>query len=280
MANASSSDNRVVIRADGRGDWRRLVSVWDSRDLLRYLVKRDLSGRYRPTSLGRSWIVLKPTLEILVYVLVFGVFLRLGPEGVPYPLFLVGGLVPWLFFSQAVNGSANVLTASRHLMSKVYFPRLVVPLTNMSTALIDFLVLAVVVAVLFVAYWHPVDVRLVFLPLFVLLLVCFAFGLGLLVASWSVWKADVALATNVLMRLWFYLTPVIYPISRVPEEVRPYYDLNPTVTLIQSIRWSVGLTPELPASSYLLLTFAVSVLALVWGLRSFFGTERRMVDFL
>jgi lipopolysaccharide transport system permease protein len=269
----------VVIDAKERSSLARFRAVWDAKALLYYLVRRDLHGRYRPTTLGRLWIVVRPAMEVATYMVVFGIFLGISSTEMPYPLFLCAGLVPWLFFHQTVGGSADTLASARHLMSKVSFPRIIVPLNNLLLALIDLLVLFAIVLVLALAYRTPMGWPIFALPLFLAMLVMLAFGASLIVASWSVSSPDIALIVPTALRVFMYLSPIVYPPTRVPEAWRFIYDLNPIATIVTAIRWTIGaqLAPgALQIAFAALLTAAV----LVGGLVAFSRSERRMIDFL
>lgn len=269
----------VVIDAQEAAVFRRLRAVWDARALVVYFVRRDLVGRYRPTSLGRAWVFLRPAAELLTYVLVFGFILKVRTADMPYALFLAAGLVPWLFFAQTVSGSADSLASARHIMSKVHFPRLVVPLSNMGLALVDLVVLSGVVLVLALAYGMPLGLPLLALPFFLGLLVLLAFGVSLIVAAASVSSPDVAVGVPVALRVLMYLSPVVYPRSLVPAEWLVLYDANPIATILTGVRWSLG---SAVAPGPVELAFACLVVAgtLAVGTLAFLRTERQMADFL
>jgi lipopolysaccharide transport system permease protein len=269
----------VVIDAKERSPLGRLRAVWDAKALLYYLVRRDLHGRYRPTTLGRLWIILRPTLEVITYMIVFGIFLGVSSTEMPYPLFLCAGLVPWLFFHQTVGGSADSLASARHLMAKVSFPRIVVPLNNLLLALIDLLVLFAIVLILALAYQTPIGWPILALPLFMTMLVMLAFGTSLIVASWSVSSPDIALVVPTGLRVMMYLSPIVYPPTRVPETWRFIYDLNPIATIVTSIRWSIG-AQAAPGVFHIGFAALVTAAVLLGGLLAFSRTERRMIDFL
>lgn len=257
----------------------KLGMTWQSRDLLVHMVKRDLNGRYRPASLGRAWIFLRPALEILTYVVVFGFFLGVRTTEMPYALFLCSGLVPWLFISQTIGGAADSLASARHVMSKVSFPRLIVPLANLCLALIDFLVLFAIVLLLVVAYRLSVGPAILALPLFIIMMVALAFGTSLLIATWSVSHPDVTIGVPVALRVMMYLSPIVYPPAVVPAALRPFFDLNPVAVIVSGIRWSIGGTAAPSAISVVFATVLVTVV-LIAGLAAFVRAERRMIDFL
>jgi lipopolysaccharide transport system permease protein len=269
----------TVIDARDSAYLRRIQSVWESRELISHFVRRDLVGRYRPTSLGIAWVFLKPAAELATYTLVFGFILRVKSADMPYPLHLACGLVPWMFFSQVVSGSVGALSGARHIMSKVHFPRLIVPLSHLGTALVDFCVLFALVIVMAVLYGSHFGLAFLALPAFLITFVVLALGISLLITAKSVWSPDVGLAMPVVLRVTMYLSPIVYPRSLVPERWHWLYDLNPISPLVTGIRWSLGsaVAPE-PVS--IVLAIGTSVAVFLLGIGSFLRTERRMVDFL
>lgn len=269
----------VIITPNSASLRAQAAELWAARELLGYFVKRAIDGRYRPTTLGRSWIVLRPAIEVLTYVIVFGYFLKIRPMEVPYPAFLVCGLTPWLLFSQVVTGSSTSLAGALGIMSKVHFPRLIVPLTNLVTALLDFVAIFPIVFALLLIYQVYPGLSLLALPGFLIILLALAFGTSLIAASSAVFRPDVTIFVPLSLRLLMYLSPVVYPSSRVPDHIRPIYDLNPVATIIQGIRWSLGAAPA-PGIPYIVGTILVTMLVLILGIRSFMRTEQKLVDFL
>ena len=257
----------------------QLRQIWKYRELLILLVKRDLNGRYRAASFGRLWIVLRPALEIMTYVIVFGYVLGVRTSEMPYALFLCCGLVPWMFMSQCVSSAADSLAGARHIMSKVHFPRLIVPLGNTALALIDFLVLFAVVLIVAAVLRMPFGAPLLALPFFILLMLGLAFGGSLLVATWSVSHPDVTIGVPLVLRILMYMSPIVYPSTLVPEPYRWLYDLNPIATIVGGFRWSIGGMAPPSAAMILVCTVCVAIVLLA-GLLSFVRTERRMIDFL
>lgn len=248
-------------------------------ELLRFLIARDLKSRYRPTSLGRLWIFLRPVLEMCTYVIIFGYVLGVRSTHIPYPLHIYSGLVVWIMFTSVVSTSSTSLASNRHLMSKVYFPRLIVPLVTMGLALLDLLVAGSLLLVLMVLYRVAPGLPILALPVFVLLLTLFTLGVGLNVAAYSVDTADIGIALPVMLRIFMYASPITYPSDLVPEQFRALYLLNPFATLLEGLRWSLFGTP-LPGYQHLALAALLTALLLHTGLLRFRNTERRLVDFL
>jgi lipopolysaccharide transport system permease protein len=256
-----------------------IPDAWEHRMLFQFLVARDLKGRYRGTALGWLWILVRPLLEMLTYVVVFGYIVGVRTAEIPYPLHIYSGLVAWLFFSGCVIAAAGSLAANRGLMSKVFFPRLIIPLVAIGAGIVDLVVAGILVIVLAVAYQVSPGLGIVALPAFLLLLLAFTLGVGLLLASLSVDRPDVLLAAPVVLRVWMYLSPIVYPVTLVPERFRDLYMLNPFAVIIEGLRASLaGLA--LPSATSLWYVSVLTGLLLVLGLWRFRHTEQRMIDYL
>jgi len=261
----------------------RLGEVWEYRELLYFLVWRDVKVRYKQTAFGVAWAVLQPLLTMLIFTIFFGGLARVGSDGLPYPLFSYAGLLPWTFFAQGLSQSSNSLVGSANLIKKVYFPRLVVPLSAVLGGVVDF---AVAFLVLFglMAYFRTWPSASAFaLPLFLLLAIVASLGAGLWLSALNVEYRDFRYVVPFLTQIWLFVTPVIYPASRVEEKLRDLglptwlYGLNPMVGVVQGFRWALlGHTP-FPTGS-LLASSAVSILLLISGAFFFRRMEKTFAD--
>jgi lipopolysaccharide transport system permease protein len=231
-------------------------------------------------------------MEMGVYVLVFGIFLGIKTTVIPYPLHVYSGIIVWIFFqNSAVRGSSS-LVGNRALMDKVYFPRLIMPLVQIGANALDMLMAALLVLALIAYYWlvgplvfgreafvpDPGWAVLLF-PVFVLMLMAFVVGFSLLMAVWQLHSADIGLMLPVLLRLGMYMTPVLYPLSRVPTDYQSIYLLNPMAVILEGLRWTMFGTAA-PPMGYVLWAAGASTALLVWGLWAFRQTERTIVDVL
>lgn len=279
-APVGEAESRILVIEPGRG--ARALGVpdaWEHRTLFQFLVARDLKGRYRGTALGWLWILVRPLLEMLTYLLVFGYIIGLRTAAIPYPLHIYSGLVAWLFFSGCVIAAAGSLAANRGLMSKVFFPRLIVPLVSMGTGIVDLMVAGSLVVVLAAVYRVNPGWSILALPAFLLLLVAFTLGVGLLLGAASVDRPDLLLAAPVVLRVWMYLSPIAYPVSLVPERYRELYLLNPFTIIVEGLRASIAGVPFPPAGA-LAYVSALTVVLFLLGLWRFRLTEQRMIDYL
>jgi len=256
-----------------------LKEVWDRRELLYFLIAREIHGTHRQTALGLLWIFLRPVIHMLLLSLVFGRVVRVPSDGVPYPLFALAALLPWTFFSNAVTKAAKSLVDNLHLIAKVYFPRVLVPTASAAAGVVDFGASCLVFLVVLRYYGMPLRWEMLWLPLLLAVTLAFALAVGFWLATLSVKYRDVSFAVGFLLQALLYGSPVIYPVSLVPASVRFLYELNPMSAVIQGFRWSL-----LGAGSAPGLTFWVSVtgvlVALISGAYVFRRTERTVVDLL
>lgn len=213
-----------------------LSELWAYRELLFFLTWRDIRVRYKQAVLGMGWVVLQPLLMTLVFTVFLGVIVRVPSDNVPYPLFAYSGLLLWTFFSGAISGSGNSLIGNTHLITKVYFPRLLIPLASILARMVDLLVALIMLIGLMIYYRTGVSTGLLMAPLLIVLLALLALGLGMWTSALNVKYRDVGLALPVFIQLWMFVSPVVYPLTLVPERWRLLYSLNPLVGIIEGFR--------------------------------------------
>jgi lipopolysaccharide transport system permease protein len=254
-----------------------LRDLWTYRELLYFLVWRDIKVRYKQTVLGVVWAVLQPLLTMLIFTVVFGRFAKVPSDGVPYPIFAFCALLPWQLFAFALSESGNSLVNSQHLLKKVYFPRLIVPIAPVLAGLVDFSVSFVLLLVL-MAYWgvRPGLASLT-LPFFLLLAIATALGVGLWLSALNVEYRDVRYTIPFLTQFWLFATPIAYPSSLVPAKWRVMYGLNPMAGVVEGFRWALLGTHTAPGPMLLVSTLVVVAL-LVSGLMYFRRVEKTFVD--
>lgn len=259
--------------------WGRLAlhELWDYRDLLYFLLWRDVKGRYKQMALGPLWIVIRPLVNMVMFTLIFGTVAQLPSDGIPYPLFTYSALLPWTFFSGAVMGAANSLLGYKDLIAKVYFPRLLVPIVGVLSGLIDFMVSFILLIVMLFFYGYGLTWNLLWLPCYLLLAAAAALGVGLWAASWIVHYHDVNEILGYVVRGWMYVTPVVYAMSIIPARWQTLYKLNPMTTVIEGFRWALFGAGHAPDRFALLSVLLVAPL-LVSGVYYFRRTERTIVD--
>lgn len=274
---ASNSPQAVAIRP-GRGIPRlELGSFWQYRELLFFLVWRDIKIRYKQTVIGAGWAIIQPLMTMVIFTVVFGNFAKIPSDDLPYPIFAYTALVPWTYFSQAISRSANSVVASANLVSKVYFPRLIIPTSAAMAPMVDF-GLAFVVLLGMMAYFRIVPTwGIVTLPLLVLVAFVTALGVSLWFSAINVRYRDIRHSLAFLVQFWLFASPVAYPLSLVPERWRLLYSLNPMVGVIEGFRWAL-LGKAAPDIGPMTISGVVAVVLLFGGAFFFKRMERTFAD--
>ncbi|HJQ34113.1 MAG TPA: ABC transporter permease [Pyrinomonadaceae bacterium] len=216
-----------------------LRGLWAYRELLYFLVWRDIKVRYKQTLLGVSWVVLQPLLTTLVFTIFLGMLLHVPTDGVPYALFVYVGMMPWTFFTGAVNTTSNSLVGNSNLITKVYFPRALIPVSAIAARLLDFAISFGVLVALMAYLRYGLTWRILMLPVLVALVTLLALGLGMAASALNVKHRDVGVLVPLMLQLWMYASPVVYPVSIIPEGWRGLYRLNPLVGVIEGFRSSI-----------------------------------------
>jgi lipopolysaccharide transport system permease protein len=265
------------ISQAGRSLRADLREIWMYRDLLLLLTWRDISLRYRQSLLGVGWTVVQPLILMTIFSIVFGRFAQLPSDGVPYPLFVLCALVPWLYFSRALTGASGSLVGSSNLVTKVYFPRLILPLSKTLSGLVDVAIAFVLLAVLLAWYRVVPGWPIVFLPLFLGLALLTALALGLWLTALNVRYRDIGLLVPFLTQVWMYASPIAYSMSLVPERWRWLYSLNPIVGVVEGFRWSL-LGRAAPELGPILVSSTIVLMMFLGGLAYFRRTERSFAD--
>lgn len=254
-----------------------LREIWDYRDLLLFLAWRDISIRYKQTALGASWAVIQPILTMLIFTIFFGNMAGVPSEGVPYPLFSFAALLPWQYFSTTLGNAANSLVNNSNLLSKVYFPRLLIPVTSLVPPAVDFIIAFVVLIVMMGFYRVAPTWNVLWLPAFMGLAVVTALGVGLWFAALNVKYRDVRYIVPIMVQFGLFVSPVAYPSSMVPAPWRPLYALNPMAGVIEGFRWALLGTNTAPGPMIAVSSVA-AIIILVTGLIYFRRTEKTFAD--
>jgi lipopolysaccharide transport system permease protein len=278
----AAPERQIVIQPVSGWSALRLHELWEYRDLLMFMTWRDLQSRYRQMAIGPLWIVLQPILNMVLYTLIFGNIARLPSDGKPYALFAFTALLPWGIFADAVGAASGSLVANRHLMNKVYFPRLLFTVSRVMISLIDFAIAFVILIILLVAYGErPNWGALWTLPLLLVMAVLAGTGVGLWFSGVMVRFRDFGQLLGLLLRFWMYATPVVYSIELIEERFRePWislYHLNPMTTVVEGFRWAL-LGTEWTPNLMTWLSIAIFSVVLVAGLYIFRRVERTIVD--
>ncbi|NDP48685.1 MAG: ABC transporter permease [Sulfuriferula multivorans] len=229
----------LIVIANGSRDKDYWVNLWRHREMLFFLVWRDILVRYKQTLVGVSWVVIRPFLTMMVFTVVFGNIANLPSNGLPYPLLVFTGMLPWFFFSSALTECSNSLVGNSNMLSKIYFPRLIIPISTILVCGVDYLVSILLLIGMLAWYQHLPDWRILFLPVFSLFTAMTAFGLGLWAAALNVRYRDFRHLIPFVLQLGIYISPVGYATNLIPEKWRALYWLNPMVGIIDGFRWSV-----------------------------------------
>lgn len=261
----------------------QLHALWEYRELLYFLVWRDIKVRYKQTALGILWIILQPVITIVVFSLLFGGLLGVPSGDVPYPIFAYAALLPWNYFAGAMNRSSTSLVGNAALITKVYFPRLVIPLSGVISGLVDFLVAFVVFIGLMIFYGIAPTINVLFLPGFLMLATLTALGFSLWLSALNVRYRDMNYLVPFLVQTWMYVTPVIYGTTLIPERFRFLMALNPMTGVVEGFRWALlgnQLADAQPPGYLFPASVAISLLVLVGGAIFFRRTERTFADII
>jgi lipopolysaccharide transport system permease protein len=279
VATSTATSYVTTIRAGERPGWRAsLAEVVARRDLLWLMVARDVKARYAQTALGLSWAVIQPLATMLVFSVFFGRLANVPSSGLPYPIFSLAALVPWTYFASAVMLGTNSLLSNMSLLTKVYMPRLLLPLAATLSSLVNLVVSLVLLLFVMAGYgYYPPLEAIVLLPPLVALAVLAALAVSVWSAPAAVRYRDVRQVAPFLVQLWLFVTPVIYPVSLVPESYRWLYYLNPLTGVVDGFRAAL-LPGETVDPLALALSFAVSAVVLLAGIRYFRGAERSFAD--
>lgn len=254
-----------------------LAGLWRYRELLYFLAWRDLKVRYKQTALGVGWAVLRPLLTMLVFSVVFGHFAHIPSDGAPYPLFSYVGLLPWTFFASGIAQSANSLVGNAHLISKVYFPRLIIPAAASVGGLVDLAIGVVLLVGMMVFYHDRPTLALLALPVFVVLTLAAVVAIGIWLSALSVRYRDVAHAVPFLVQIWMYATPIAYPADIIHGKLHWVFALNPLAGVVEGFRWAVLPHSQFDAAS-LAISAGVTAVTLATGVFYFKRVERRFAD--
>lgn len=271
-------DQQTLIIEAGRVERHYWRDLWRYRELFFFLAWRDILVRYKQTVIGIVWALLRPLLTMLVFTFVFGKLAKLPSNGVPYPIMVFAALLPWQFFSNAFTDAGNSLIGSSSIISKIYFPRLIIPASAVIVSFADFLISALILVGLMVWYGFAPDWRMLTLPIFIFIAFAAAMGTGLWVASLNVKYRDFRYIIPFIVQFGLYISPVGFSSSIVPEQWRLLYSLNPMVGVIDGFRWAIlGGNIQLYWPGFFLSLFLVVVI-LITGILYFRKTEKTFAD--
>lgn len=272
------SDSSVILVKPSKG-WisLKLGELWEYRELFYFLIWRDIKVRYKQTVLGATWAIIQPFFTMVVFSLFFGKLAKMPSDGIPYPIFAYAALVPWTFFAYGLNQSSNSLVGNANLIKKVYFPRLVVPISSVIGGVVDFVLAFVVLLGMMLFYGIFPTVNILWLPFLLLLAFATALGVGLWLSALNVQFRDVRYTVPFLTQFWLFATPIAYPSSLLSEPWRTVYGINPMVGVVEGFRWALLGTDTAPGLIMVISTLA-AVLTLTTGAFYFRRMEKTFAD--
>ena len=277
-AEGKGLDAPVLHIRPSRG-WQPLNvrNLWQYRELLYFLTWRDIKVRYKQTVLGAAWAIIQPFMTMVVFSLFFGKLAKMPSDGIPYPLFAFSALVPWMFFSNGLTQSSNSLVQNAHMLKKIYFPRLIMPIATIASGVVDFLIAFAVLLLMMAYYGIMPTANVVWLPFLLVLEIATALGVGLWLSAMNVHFRDVRYVVPFLVQFWLFATPIAYPSSLLSEPWRVLYGFNPMVGVVEGFRWALLGTQTAPGPIILVSTL-VSVTVLITGVFYFRRMERTFAD--
>ena len=277
MTHVMPQANYIEIKPDRGLFDLDLGAVWRYRELLWVLTKRDILVLYKQAFLGAAWAILQPVFAVVIFSIIFGVFVRMPSEGVPYPIFAFAGVLPWTYFAEAMRRASTGLVNDAELVRKIYFPRLIMPLANVTAPLLDFCLAFVVLIAMMLFYGIMPGWKFLLVPPLMAIAALLALSIGLWLAPINARFRDIKHTLPFLIQVWMYASPIVYPLSMVPEQWRWAYALNPMVGVIEGFRWAVFDRGE-PNLFAIGLSVAVIAVLLFGGLVFFRRMERSFAD--
>jgi lipopolysaccharide transport system permease protein len=269
-------DEKSLIIEPGRVEQQYFKDLWRYRELFLFLAWRDILVRYKQTVFGVLWAVMRPFLTMVVFTVVFSGIAKLPSNGVPYPILVYAAMLPWQFFSSSFSEASNSLIGNSNLLTKIYFPRLIMPASTVIVALVDFFIAFVILGVLMLYYGYAPSWHILFLPVFILLAFLTSMGSGLYIAALNVKYRDFRYIVPFVVQFGLYISPVGFSSNVVPEQWRLLYSLNPMVGVIDGFRWAI-LGQPLNKTAFF-LSIGVSIVLFVFGLWYFRKTEKTFAD--
>ena len=273
------SENASVIRVEPTTGWisLKLKEVWDYRELLYFLIWRDIKVRYKQTVLGAAWAIIQPFFTMIVFTVVFGKIAKIPSDGIPYPIFSYAALVPWTLFASGLGRASNSMVGSSNLIKKVYFPRLCIPIASILAGLVDFILSFMMLIGMMFYFGIVPSMNVIWLPLLLLLALTTSLGVSLWFSAMNVRFRDVGFIVPFLTQIWLFATPIVYPSSLLPEPWRTIYGVNPMAGVVEGFRWALLSTDTAP-QPIIIVSSLVAFSILIGGLIYFRRMEKTFAD--
>ncbi|MCC6975526.1 MAG: ABC transporter permease [Anaerolineae bacterium] len=280
IPSTSQPEERPYLHIKPSKGWvsLQLRELWKYRELLYFLTWRDIKVRYKQTVIGAAWAILQPVMTMIVFSIFFGGLAKMPSDGVPYPIFSYAALVPWTFFAYGLGQASNSLVGSSNLIKKIYFPRLIIPLSSVMSGVLDFLLAFAVLIIMMLMFGIVPTVNVIWLPLLLLLATVTSLGVGLWLSALNVEFRDIRYIIPFLTQFWMFLTPIVYPASLIENPtIRALYGLNPMTGVVEGFRWALLGTDTAPGG-VILVSSTAAVLLLITGAFYFRRMEKNFAD--
>ncbi|MDM8553604.1 ABC transporter permease [Desulfococcaceae bacterium HSG7] len=274
-----NSEKKIVIKAPDGLFRLNLSEVWDYRELLFMFIWRDITVRYKQSLIGIGWVIIQPIMMMIIFSIIFGRLAKLPSDGIPYPIFTFCALLPWSYFARSLNDSSDSLVNAANLITKVYFPRLILPLSKVISGLIDFSISFIILLGMMLWYQITPSYGIFWLPLFILVTMMTAFGVGLWLTALNVKYRDIKFVVPFITQFWMYASPVAYSASLIPERWQLLYGVNPLVIVIEGFRWAL-LNTAAPNIGMVLISVGIVIIILIAGIYFFKKTEHEFADII
>ena len=277
--NKHISDNASVIRIEPTSGWisLKLKEVWNYRELMYFLIWRDIKVRYKQTVLGAAWAIIQPFFTMIVFTIVFGRIAKIPSDGIPYPIFSYAALVPWTLFASGLGRASNSMVGSSNLIKKVYFPRLCIPIAAILAGLVDFFLSFLMLIAMMFYYGITPSLNVIWLPLLILLALTTSLGVSLWFSAMNVKFRDIGYIVPFITQIWLFMTPIVYPSSLLSEPWKTLYGINPMAGVVEGFRWALLSTDTAP-QPIIIVSSLVAFTILIGGLMYFRRMEKTFAD--
>jgi lipopolysaccharide transport system permease protein len=272
--------NVVIIRPSKGWVGLRLGDLWAYRELIYFLTWRDIKVRYKQSVLGILWAILKPFMAMVVFTIFFGNFAKIPSDGIPYPIFSYTATLPWELFAASLSVASRSMVSNSNMISKIYFPRMIVPLASVMSSVVDFLIGFTILIGMMIYYKFTPTIAILWLPLLILLALITALGVGFWSSALMVRYRDVGYIMPFVSNLWMYLTPVVYSSSMIPEKWRLLYSLNPMTGVVEGFRYALLGTARSGSVMMILVSSVIAILILITGMFYFRRMEKKFADMI
>ncbi len=273
----SMNNSSILVVEAGKTEKNYWIDLWKYRELFLFLSLRDILVRYKQTIIGLIWSIIRPLITMIIFTVVFGKLAKFPSGDIPYPIFVFSALLGWLFFANSLNDVSNSLIANSNIISKIYFPRIIIPTSSVIVNFIDFSISLIILLILFIIYGFTPKLTILFLPFFVLMTFSLSLGIGLVMSSLNVKYRDFRYVVPFLIQIGLYISPVGFTSSIVPEKFRILYSLNPMVGVIEGYRYSLTGVNNINIHG-LIISVVMTLLFLIIGITYFRKTEKKFAD--